>query len=297
MTRESSKDLNRQFALQPSDRGVVMTQVEGRVINFRDRVTSRDEILAGIFLNLGSPLSAEIIALSGFDWAAVDLEHGAGGETEALHQLQVLGLSSTAGFVRLESTNRARVAHALDSGADGIIVPQVRSAGEAAEVVSACRYAGERGVARYNRAWQWGARTGALHDADKRVTCCIQIERREALADVDAIASVEGVDVLFVGPADLSHALGIDGGADHPDLLAAAATVSDAALRHGKAAGVLAGSVAHLQRYNELGFTFLGCSADSALLMQHAQKVSAGLHAFDRIHTGERHPRHDCGKS
>jgi len=243
---------------------------------------SRGEVLAGTFLNLGSSLTAEIIALSGFDWAAVDLEHGAGGEMESLQQLQAIGRTRTAGFVRLESTNRSRVAHALDSGADGIIAPQVRSAEEAAEVVSACRYAGSRGVARYNRAWHWGARLGSLEDADGQITCCIQIERLEALEDVDAIASVDGVDVLFVGPADLSQALGIVGGADHPDLLAAAARVSDAAHRNGKAAGVLAGSVAQLQRYHELGFTFLGCSADSAFLMSQAREVSVGIRAFTR---------------
>jgi 4-hydroxy-2-oxoheptanedioate aldolase len=253
---------------------------ESRPVSFRSRVASRSEILAGCFLNLGSSLTAEIVALAGFDWAAVDLEHGAGGEMEAIHQLQALACRGTAGFVRLESTNRSRVAHALDAGADGIIAPQVRSAEEATAVVSACRYADERGVARYNRAWHWSARAGALNDADDRVTCCIQIERRDALEDVDAIASIDGVDVLFIGPADLSHALSIDGGADHPDLLAAAARVSEAAFRHGKAAGVLAANVAQLEQYHQLGFTFLGCSADSALLMKRAQEVSAGVHAF-----------------
>ena len=249
-------------------------------MSFRDRVTARKEILAGTFLNLASPLTAEIIALAGFDWVAVDLEHGAGGELEALHQLQAIAHTGTAGLVRIESASQSRIGHALDSGADGVIVPQVRSAAEAAEVVSACRYAGHRGVARFNRAWQWGMRSGPLRDADSQVTCCIQIERSDALADVDAIAATEGVDVLFVGPADLGHARGIDGGADHPDLLAAGAAVSYAALRHGKAAGILVASVAQLEHYHRLGFTFLGCAADSALLMQRAQEVSAAIQAL-----------------
>jgi 4-hydroxy-2-oxoheptanedioate aldolase len=249
-------------------------------MSFRDRVRSRSEVLAGTFLNLGSPLSAEIIALAGFDWIAVDLEHGAGGEADALHQLQAIAHTGTAGLMRVESASASRIGHALDAGADGVIVPQVRSAAHAAEVVAACRYSGQRGVARFNRAWQWGMRSGPLSDADAQVTCAIQIERRDALDDVDAIAATDGVDVLFVGPADLGHALGIDGGADHPDLLAAAATVSDAALRHGKAAGILAGSPPQLEHYHQLGFTFLGCAADSALLAQRAQEVSAALHAF-----------------
>ncbi|HLW95468.1 MAG TPA: aldolase/citrate lyase family protein [Solirubrobacteraceae bacterium] len=249
-------------------------------MSFRDRVTARSEVLAGTFLNLGSPVAAEIIALAGFDWVAVDLEHGAGGELEALYQLQAITHTGTAGLVRIESANAARIAHALDSGADAVIVPQVRSAEHAAEVVSACRYAGSRGVARYNRVWQWGKRGGPLDDADAQVTCCIQIERSDALADADAIAATDGVDCLFVGPADLGHALGIDGGADHPDLLEAAATVADAAGRHGKAAGILTSTVAQVEHYHRLGFTFLGCSAESALLMARAQEVAAGIHAL-----------------
>ncbi|HEY1778555.1 MAG TPA: aldolase/citrate lyase family protein [Solirubrobacteraceae bacterium] len=249
-------------------------------MSFRDRVRARTELLAGTFLNLGSPVTAEIVALAGFDWVAVDLEHGAGGELDALHQLQAITHTGTAGLVRIESASAQRIGHALDSGADGVIVPQVRSAAQAAEVVSACRYGGQRGVARYNRAWQWGMRSGPLSDADSRVTCAIQIERSDALADADAIAATDGVDVLFVGPADLGHALGIDGGADHPDLLSAAAQVADAALRHGKAAGILAASVAQIEHYHRLGFTFLGCSADSALLMQRAREVATGIHAL-----------------
>jgi 2-keto-3-deoxy-L-rhamnonate aldolase RhmA len=249
-------------------------------MSFRDRVIARDGVLAGTFVGLGSPLAAEIVAIADFDWIGVDLEHGAGGELEALHQLQAIAHTSTAGFMRIESTSAARIAHALDAGADGVIVPQVRSAAEAAEVVSACRYGGSRGVARFNRAWEWGTRPGTLSEADDRVTCCIQIERRDALADVDAIAATDGVDVLFLGPADLGHALGVSGGADHPDLLAAGASIVEAALRHGKAAGVLAGTVAQLEHYHRLGFTFLGCAADGAFLMQRAREVAAAVHAF-----------------
>ena len=105
--------------------------------------------------------------------------------------------------------------------------------------MAACRHSGERGVARFNRAWGWGTRCGSLEDADARVTCCIQIERRDAVEEVDDIAATDGVDVLFVGPADLAHALGIDGGADHPELAAAGARVAEAAARHGNAAGSL----------------------------------------------------------
>lgn len=248
--------------------------------SFRDRVASREDVLVGTFLNLGSSLTAEIIGLAGFDWVGIDLEHGVGGEFEALHQLQAISHTGTAGLIRVESGDRQRIAHALDSGAAGVIVPQVRSAREAAAVVAACRYAGERGVSKFNRGWHWGMRSDPLVEADRSVTCCVQIERREALAEADAIAAIDGVDVLFVGPADLSHDLAMPGPADHPELLAVARDVANAAHRHGKAAGVLAGTVSQLAHYHRLGFTFLGCGADSTLLMQRARDVSSELRAI-----------------
>jgi 2-keto-3-deoxy-L-rhamnonate aldolase RhmA len=245
--------------------------------SFRSRLLHADRPLPGAFLNLGSSLTAEIMALGGFEWLGIDLEHGAGGELEALQQLQAIAHTGVAGFVRLESASGARIAHALDAGAIGVIVPQIDSTEEAEEAASLCRYAGKRGVARFNRAWQWGARTGALSTADDEVVCCIQIERAGALDDVDGIAALPGVDVVFVGPADLAHNLGISGAADDPAVLEAAERVALAARAHGKVAGVLAGDVRQLAAYARLGFTFLGCAADSALLMRAARATAAEL--------------------
>ena len=251
-------------------------------MSFRARLTARTEVLAGTFLNLDSPLAAEIVALAGFDWIAIDLEHGASDERSTLQHLQAISHTATAGLVRVESLDRSRIAHALDAGATGVIVPQIRSAAEAAEAVSHCRYSSGRGVARFNRAWQWGARQGALADADDEVICCVQIERSDALEDVESIAQIDGVDILFVGPADLGHALGANGGADDPVLLAAAERVANATARHEKSAGVLCGSMSQLEHYSRLGFTFLGCSADSALLMEHSRQVAAKIKLLQR---------------
>lgn len=244
--------------------------------SFRARLLSR-EVLGGTFLNMGSTLSAEIVATAGFDWVGIDLEHGAGGELEALSQLQAISSTSTAGLVRVEESSAPRIAHALDSGAAGVIVPRIESATDAAEAASFCRYSGKRGVARFNRSWRWGHQQGALSSADEATICCIQIELRPALQEVEAIAALPGVDVLFVGPADLAHSLGIEGDPLHPDLMAAAATVAAAARAHRKVAGVLTGSVQHLSGYREMGFTLLGCLADSALLMQKSRDVVAEI--------------------
>jgi 2-keto-3-deoxy-L-rhamnonate aldolase RhmA len=248
--------------------------------DFRARVLAR-EPLYGAFVNIGSSVTAEIMALAGFDWLVIDLEHGVAGEREALVQLQAIAHTGTSGIVRVAALERVRILHALDSGDTGVLVPQVVSPDEARFAVECCRYAGIRGVARYNRSWRWASTVEPLAAADARVVCAIQIERESALDQVDEIAAIDGVDVLFVGPGDLGHSLGIPGPPDNPDLLARIGVVAEAAARHGKAAGVLTGAPEQAARYRELGFTFVGCSSDSGILMQSASAIVKTVRALD----------------
>ena len=241
------------------------------------------ETVLGSFVNLGSSLTAEIMGLAGFDWLVIDLEHGAGSEQLLVGQLQALSHTGVTTLVRIEGIDPARVLHALDAGADGVLVPRLRSVDDARRAVEYCRYGAGRGVARYNRAWQWGLRSGTLTEADAAVICAVQIETAEALAAVSEIAAVDGVDVLFVGPADLAHALALDCPPDDPELLSHVAAVAAAAREHGKAAGVLVGTVEQAARYHEAGFRFLGCGSDSGLLAAFAQSVVRELRAVTAV--------------
>lgn len=243
---------------------------------FRARLGG-NEILAGSFVNLGSGLVTEVMGIAGFDWLVLDLEHGAGDEHALVTQLQALGRTGTAAIVRVEGIEPARVQHALDLGADGVMVPRIRDSAEAQMCVEFCRYAGRRGVARYNRSWHWGLSSRTLADADAEVVCVIQIETAEALEHVDEIASVDGVDVLFVGPSDLSHGLGLQCPPDDPQLLERVSAVSEAARRHGKAAGVLVGNLDQARAYTDLGFTFVGCGSDGGFLAVGASGAAHGL--------------------
>lgn len=211
--------------------------------------------LVGTFLNLGSPLAAEICARAGFDWCLVDLEHGAGTEAELIPTLQALG--DTPGIVRIEANERPRFARALDAGAVGVMVPRIDSAAEAAEAVSRMRYPprGVRGVAYMNRGARFGQ--GA---PEQDALCVIQIETPGAVEDVRSIAALEGVDVLFVGPRDLAAALGTD---DLP-----LGTVLEAARAEGKSAGILVRSPEELEQELERGFRFVGVGSDSYFLAQ-----------------------------
>jgi 2-keto-3-deoxy-L-rhamnonate aldolase RhmA len=243
---------------------------------FRSRIRA-GETVVGSFVNLGSALTTEIMGLAGFDWLVLDLEHGAGDETRLLAQLQALTGSGAAALVRVEAIDLPRFIHALDLGADGVLVPRLRSADDARRCAEYCRYAGARGVARYNRSWHWGHASRGLADADEETVCAVQIETKEALAVVHEIAAVEGVDVLFVGPADLAHALGLQCPPDAPEILELAATVAEAAEGNGKAAGVLVGTIEQLRAYRDAGFRFLGCNSDGGLLTQSAFRLAGEL--------------------
>lgn len=243
---------------------------------FRARLQAGDTVV-GSFVNLGTSITTEIMAIAGFDWLVLDLEHGAGDEPVLLTQLQALGRTGTAGIVRVEAIDQARILHALDLGADGVMVPRVRSVSDAQACVDACRYSAGRGVARYNRSWHWGLASRSLATADAEVVCIVQIETVEALEAVDEIAAIDGVDVLFVGPSDLGHALGVAGPPDAPALLERLVAVAEAARAHGKVAGMLVGTLDQARAYHELGFSFLGCGSDSGLLAAAAQQAAVDL--------------------
>jgi 2-keto-3-deoxy-L-rhamnonate aldolase RhmA len=249
------------------------------VKNLRKRVLA-GETLFGCFLNLGSSLTAEIVGMAGFDWALIDLEHGAGFESHVLHQLQALEHTAAAALVRVESSQRQRLHRVLDLGAHGIMVPRVSNKEEAMAAVRGLRYPpqGVRGVASMNRACEFGARFRTyVSEANASLLGIVQIETEESLHNLDAIAETDGVDVLFLGPLDLSHGLGVAGQFDHPRFLEAVQATVAAAQRHGKAAGTLIGRPEDLLKYTSLGYRFIGCGSDGGLLNSAARVTVAAL--------------------
>jgi 2-dehydro-3-deoxyglucarate aldolase/4-hydroxy-2-oxoheptanedioate aldolase len=244
-------------------------------MTFRERLLA-GEVLAGCFLNTGSPVAAEICARAGFDWVLIDLEHGSASEADLLPLLQAVAATAVTPVVRVEANERPRFLKALDVGAAGAMVPRIAGAEDAARAVSHLRYApsGVRGIALLNRATEFGVR-GREYVAGFEPVCVVQIESEQALAEADAIAALDGVDCLFVGPNDLSHALGVFLETGHERYLDALRTVRDAAERHGKAAGVLVPDAAELRRYRELGFTFVAVGSDASYLVAGAREALA----------------------
>jgi 2-keto-3-deoxy-L-rhamnonate aldolase RhmA len=245
----------------------------------KDRLRAGEHVV-GTFLNLGSPLSTEICSTAGLDWLLLDLEHGAGDEAQLLAHLQGAGNGDASLVVRVEQNERARFARALDLGAAGVMVPRVDTSEQAALAVSYVRYppVGTRGVAVMTRAARFGTEGyEPIHRAADRLVVVIQIESERAVENADAIAAVDGVDVLFVGPSDLTFSMGIPGKTSDARYQDALATVSSAALDHGKAAGILLRNAQDVDRHVGLGFTFIGLSSDSGLLAASVHELVAGF--------------------
>ena len=228
----------------------------------------RGQTTLGTFIGMATPVSAEVCAASGFDWVLLDLEHGAGGEEQVRDVVPAAGSYGVPTLVRVEGAERIRIGRALDSGAAGIMLPRLNSAAEVAAALSHLRYppTGDRGVATYNRACRFGLDPGALDRADDETLCVVQIESAAAVADADDIAAIDGVDVLFIGPRDLSHDLGVPGDITAPSYVEALDTVLAAARRHGKAAGMLVGDGAAAAVRLAEGWSFLAIGSDSTLL-------------------------------
>jgi 4-hydroxy-2-oxoheptanedioate aldolase len=232
--------------------------------DFRKRVLA-GEWLGGTFLNLGSPMTVEIAGLAGFDWLLIDHEHGPGGQDTLLHQLHAVSATPAFPVVRIALNEVARFKRVLDMGACGVMVPYVNTAAEARAAVAAMRYPphGIRGVAKFNRGAGFGGDFEEYYKhGHERLLGVMQIESPEAVANIDEIAAVDGADVLFVGPTDLSYNMGIRDQLESPQFMAAAKKVADAAKKHGKAAGVLVHINGLVPKMRELGYTFVALGSD-----------------------------------
>src|ERR1700733_4035570 len=244
---------------------------------FKAALKSGARAQIGLWLGLTDPICAEICAGAGFDWLVIDGEHAPNDVRSILSQLQAVAPYPTHPIVRPVSGDVQLVKQLLDIGAQTLLVPMVESAEQAKLLIAAMRYppAGIRGVgAALARASQWNRVTNYLHEANDQMCLLVQVETRLGLENLDAIAAVEGVDGVFIGPSDLSAALGHLGKPAHPDVQHA---IDDAIRRiraSGRAAGILSTDEALSRHYISLGCTFVAVGLDANLLMRATQDLA-----------------------
>jgi 2-keto-3-deoxy-L-rhamnonate aldolase RhmA len=250
----------------------------------------KEQVLAGRFMagawcNLASSLTTEMAARAGFDWILIDQEHGPGDSLTLLGQIQAVGARPCAPIVRIAWNEMPRFKQALDLGAAGIMIPYVETADDAARAVSYLRYPpqGLRGVASSPRATGFGTNfDNYFAAANRELLTVTQIETARAVQNAEEIAAVDGVDVLFVGPMDLSLSLGMPGRFEDPDYRAILAKVASTARDGGKAAGILLPSVQLLEMVYEMGYRFVAAGSDGGLVMQGLKNNLAAMAGFQK---------------
>jgi 4-hydroxy-2-oxoheptanedioate aldolase len=237
----------------------------------------RGEKLIGLWLSLAGPYSAEVCATAGFHWLLIDNEHAPNDVRSTLAQLQAVAAYPSHPIVRAVTGDPATIKQLLDIGAQTLLVPMVDTPEQAASLVRAMRYPpqGIRGVgAAVARASRWGVRRDYLETANDETCLLIQVESVTALSNLKELCAVEGVDGVFIGPADLSASMGHRGRPNHPEVQNAIEAAIKSIVASGKAAGTLTGDPALARRYLELGATFVAVGIDLTLLAQSTRKLA-----------------------
>nr|WP_300309396.1 HpcH/HpaI aldolase/citrate lyase family protein [Halomonas sp.] len=232
----------------------------------------------GMWVGFASGYAAEIEAGLGYDWLLIDGEHAPNNVATILAQLQALAPYPSAPVVRCVNHDPALIKQLLDIGAQTLMVPMVETAEQAEALVSAMRYPphGRRGVGGgLVRATRWDDINDYLAMAHQELCLIVQVESAAGVENAAAIAAVEGVDAVFIGPADLSSALGHPGNPGHPDVQQAIAGTIASVKAAGKQVGILAPQEDDAHRYIDLGCTFVAVAIDISLLRQAAREALA----------------------
>jgi 4-hydroxy-2-oxoheptanedioate aldolase len=236
----------------------------------------------GLWLSLGSAITAEIGATAGFDWLLADGEHGPNDALTITEQLRAVGPYPVSLVARARDGTAASIGPLLDAGVQTIMVPKVESASQAGAIVRQLRYppAGDRGVAVGSvRASRWGAIDNYLDHAAEELALIIQVETRAGLANLSSLAAVEGVDGIFIGPNDLAAALGHPGKQSHHDVQSAIANAVSALASAGTPTGILVGNAEDGARYAALGCSFIAVGSDAGMLARGLRRLASDARA------------------
>jgi 4-hydroxy-2-oxoheptanedioate aldolase len=229
----------------------------------------------GLWSSLCSNIAAEIIGDSGYDWILLDTEHSPNEIPDLVGQLQGMQASPTTPIIRPAWNDAVLIKRCLDIGAQSLLLPYVQNAEEARAAVAATRYPphGIRGVSVAARASRYGRTPGYLTKANDEICVLVQVETRQAMGELEAIAEVPGVDGVFIGPSDLAASLGHVGNPQHPDVQKAIKNAVERLTAVGKPAGMLTGNEEEAKRYIDWGYKFVAIGSDVGLLAKHADAL------------------------
>ncbi|AVF37075.1 2-dehydro-3-deoxyglucarate aldolase [Rahnella sikkimica] len=231
--------------------------------------------LIGCWSALCSPISTEVLGVAGFDWLLLDGEHAPNDVTTFVPQLMALKGSRSAPVVRPQFNDPVVIKRLLDIGFYNFLIPFVETQEQAERAVASTRYppAGIRGVSVSHRSNMFGTVPDYFTRINDNIAVMVQIESQQGVDNLDAIAAVDGIDGIFVGPSDLAAAMGHLGNAGHPDVQAAIRHIFERAKAHGKASGILAPVEADARRYLDWGATFVAVGSDLGVFRAGTQAL------------------------
>lgn len=248
-------------------------------VNTFKRALMAGESQIGLWCSLPGGYAAECVAGAGYDWLMFDTEHSPSDPLAVLEQLQAVEPYPCAAVVRPAANDPVLIKRFLDLGAQTLLIPMVNTVEDARAAVLAMRYPPEgiRGVSALTRATRFGRVKDYTAQVEAQLCLLVQVETREALDNIEAIAAVEGVDGIFIGPADLAASLGHIGKSGHPEVVAA---IEDAVRRiraAGRPAGILSPDTALAKRCLDWGTTFTAVGVDAGILARQVEQLLLGF--------------------
>ncbi|MEX0828101.1 MAG: HpcH/HpaI aldolase/citrate lyase family protein [Haliea sp.] len=242
--------------------------------SFKQRLRA-GELLDGLWLTLASPIVSEAVSLLGFDWLAFDMEHTPVDVSGLQPLLQSAAAGTASPVVRVAWNDPVTIKRVIDTGPQTILVPFVETEEDARRAVAATRYPpqGIRGVAALTRASRFGLTYDYFEVANREMCVLVQVETAAAIDQLESIATVEGVDGVFIGPSDLAASLGHLGTPSHPDVQQVLKDAVRRILKSGTAPGILATNTEDALRYRDWGYRFLAGSLDIGLVISGAREL------------------------
>jgi 4-hydroxy-2-oxoheptanedioate aldolase len=248
----------------------------------RDRLSAGENVF-GPFLKIPAAAPVEIVGYAGFDFCIVDLEHSPYTLERAEELVRAAQGAGVAPIIRTFDSQPSTLVRALDTGCEGILVPNVKSLAEAEMVARGARFhpLGERGMDPHARSARYRTIPKEIYfaEADKQTLVGVQVEGMEGVQNLDDIVDVEGIDLVFIGPYDLSQSLGVPGQIDAPAVLAKVEEIVAVVRARGKALGIYADNLEEARRWQGLGVQFVAISVDVYIFLRACQSIVEALHA------------------
>ncbi|HLQ88440.1 MAG TPA: HpcH/HpaI aldolase/citrate lyase family protein [Xanthobacteraceae bacterium] len=239
------------------------------------RALAAKQTQIGLWMSLTSPFATEVVAGAGFDWILLDMEHSANDLPEIVHHLRAAQGGTAEPIVRVPWNEPVMVKRVLDVGAQSLLFPFVQSADEARRAVAATRYPpnGIRGVAGLTRATRYGRIPDYFKRAEAEISVIVQVETRKAVAAIEEIAAVEGIDGIFIGPADLSADHGHPNNWQRPEIWSAIIEAGQRIQKAGKSAGFLSAREDDCRKVLAAGFGFVAVGSDTGVLARQSEAL------------------------